>query len=53
MHFLNGQDQTNPPEWRIKYYTQIFFNFTGQRNTRIRRIQRTQNQTVDALADKL
>jgi ribonuclease HI len=38
VHFLNGQDQTNPPERRIKYYTQIFSNFTGQRNTRIRRI---------------
>lgn len=50
VHFLNDQDQTNPPEWRIKYYTQVFCNFTAPTNTRSYRIQRTQNQTTDALA---
>jgi hypothetical protein len=29
VHFLDGQDQTNPSERRIKYYTQIFSNFTS------------------------
>jgi ribonuclease HI len=50
VQFLNAQDRTNPPEWRIKYYTQLFSNFTGQRNTRVCRIRRTQNQTADTLA---
>jgi hypothetical protein len=35
VNFLNAQDQTNPPEWRIKYYTQIFYNSTAPRNTRL------------------
>ena len=50
VHFLNAPDQTNPPEWRIKRFTQMFTNFTGQRHARILRIQRTQNQTADVLA---
>lgn len=50
VHFLNDQDQSNPPEWRIKYYTQFFGNFSSQRNTRICRIRRGQNQTADTLA---
>lgn len=50
VNFLNAQDQTNPPEWRIKYYTQIFYNSTAPRNTRLYMIQTTQNQTTYTLA---
>jgi len=50
VHFLNGLDQANPPEWRIKYFTQTFSNFTGQRDMRILRVQRAHNQTADVLA---
>jgi ribonuclease HI len=49
VNFLNHQDETNPPEWRIKCYTQIFCNSTAPRNTATRRIQRSQNQTTDLL----
>jgi hydrogenase maturation factor HypF (carbamoyltransferase family) len=47
VHFLNALDQANPPEWRIKHFTQMVTNFTRQRNARILRIQRTQNKTAD------
>jgi hypothetical protein len=50
VNFLNNQDQTNPLQWRIKYYTKIFCNSTAPRNTRTHRIHITQNQTADALA---
>lgn len=26
VQFLNAADQSNPPDWRIKYYTQLFSN---------------------------
>lgn len=47
---LGFQQVTNPPEWRIKYFTQTFSNFTDQRDIRIYRIQRAHNQTADVLA---
>jgi len=50
VHFLNASDQANPPDWRIKYFTQLFSNYTSQRDTRIFKIQRPQNQTADILA---
>jgi hypothetical protein len=48
--FLNGLDQANPPDWRIKHFTQTFTNFRSQRDTSILRIQRSQNHTNDVLA---
>jgi hypothetical protein len=48
--FLNSPDQENPPDWRIKYFTQLIANYTDRRNARFYRIQRAQNQTTDVLA---
>ena len=50
VHFLNAADQTNPPDWRIKYFTQLFSNHSSCRQSRIFKISRTLNTTVDALA---
>jgi ribonuclease HI len=43
VHFLNAQDRSNPPQWRIKYYTHMFINSMANRNIRTWKIQRTQN----------
>jgi ribonuclease HI len=50
VNFLNEQDHTNPSDWRMKYYTQIFCNSAATRTAVISKIQRSQNQTADALA---
>jgi hypothetical protein len=50
VHFLNLADLTNPPDWRIKPFTQIFHNITRNRTSRIYKISRSQNTTADALA---
>lgn len=42
VHFLNAQDRSNPPQWRIKYYTHMFINSMANRNIRTWKIQRTQ-----------
>jgi len=31
--FLNSSDHSNPPDWRIKYLTQLFDNFSRNRST--------------------
>jgi hypothetical protein len=38
VNFLNQQDHTNPPYWRMKYYTQIFCNSATTRTTVIGKI---------------
>jgi hypothetical protein len=50
VHFLNDLDHANPPELKIKHFTQIFTSSTSRRDARILRIQRTQNQTAGILA---
>jgi hypothetical protein len=50
VQFLNASDISNPPDWRIKYYTQIFSNCTGQSGAEIFKINRNLNQTADTLA---
>jgi len=50
VHFLNGPDQADPPDWRIKYFTQTFTNFTSTTASRVLKIQRADNCTADALA---
>lgn len=50
VRFLNAPDQTNPPDWRIKFFTQMFDNYTAQTGSRIFKIHRSQNQTADILA---
>ena len=48
--FFNSSDHSNPPDWRIKYLTQLFDNFTSNRSTGTFKTQRNQNQTADTLA---
>jgi ribonuclease HI len=50
VHFLNGSDHSNPPDWRIKPFTQIISSTMTGRRVSIRKIRRTQNQTADLLA---
>jgi ribonuclease HI len=50
VHFLNGSNNFNPPDWRIKPYTQIAANILSTTNLQVRRIKRNQNQMTDSLA---
>ena len=50
VEFLNAPDLTNPPEWQIKYFTQMYVNSTGTRQAKIFKISRDLNATADTLA---
>jgi len=50
VHFLNGPNLSNPPDWRIKPYTQITATLLSETDSVVRRIKRTQNQMADSLA---
>jgi hypothetical protein len=50
VHFINGADISNPPEWRMKPFTQIIRNSTRQTGASIRHIARGHNLTADLLA---
>jgi len=50
VHFLNAADQSNPPDWRIKPFTQMFSNYARSRESKIFKIKRQLNTTADALA---
>jgi len=50
VHFLNAPNQANPPDRRIKYYTQTFANLSTVVVNRIHRIKRDQNCMADTLA---
>jgi hypothetical protein len=50
VHFLNVDDQSNPPDWRIKYFTQLFSNHSRSKQSRLFKINRSLNTTADALA---
>jgi len=50
VHFLNAVDQSNPPDWRIKPFTQMFSNYARSRESKIFKIKRQLNSTADALA---
>jgi len=50
VHFLNKNDISNPPDWRIKYYTQTFASFTRSSSSNIFKVHRRLNTMVDALA---
>jgi hypothetical protein len=41
--FLNQQDQSHTPDWRIKYYTQSFTNSSAPRRAKILKINRNLN----------
>lgn len=48
--FFNARDRSNPPDWRIKHFTQHFINCNKNTNMSIFKIQREQNQTAHSLA---
>ena len=50
VQFLNAVDQGNPPDWRIKHFTQVFTNHTRHGDKRILKVHRSRNQTADNLA---
>jgi hypothetical protein len=50
VHFLNGADLSNPPDWRIKPYTQMISPLLAGTSSSIRKISRSQNQMADSLA---
>jgi ribonuclease HI len=50
VHFLNKSNLSNPPDLRIKPYSQSAANLLANYNTQVRRIKRTQNQMADSLA---
>jgi ribonuclease HI len=50
VHFLNGANLSNPPDWRIKSFTQIAANLLSATTSQVRRIKRNQNQMADSLA---
>lgn len=50
MHFLNTADHSNPPNWRIKYFTQLFSNQSRCREFKIFKINIRLNTTADAPA---
>ena len=50
VHFLDSDDLSNPPDWRIKYFTQTFSNHSTSSSSRVYKIHRRLNTTADALA---
>jgi hypothetical protein len=50
VHFLNQQDQTHPPDWRIKFFTQSYTNYSNHRRAKVLKISRNLNATADGLA---
>jgi ribonuclease HI len=50
VHLLNEVKLSNPPDWRIKPFTQIAANLLSGNSSQVRRIKRNQNQMADSLA---
>jgi len=50
VHFLNEPNHSNPPDWRIKSYTQSAANLLSNNSLQVRRIKRSRNQMADSLA---
>jgi heme exporter protein D len=50
IHFFRNEDLANLPDWRIKYYTQSFVNFTSAITPSIYKIRRQLNTIADSLA---
>jgi hypothetical protein len=50
VRFLNSDDHSNPPDWRIKPFTQVFNNHTTGTNVKVYKIHRSQNSTAHNLA---
>jgi hypothetical protein len=50
VHFLHQENRQNPPQWRIKPFTQVFNNTATTLQTHLFKINRNQNTTADTLA---
>lgn len=50
VNFFNGNHHDNPPQWKIKPFTQCFINNTSNNNARIFQIHRKLNITAHVLA---
>jgi hypothetical protein len=50
VRFINSLDHSNPPDWRIKPFTQIFSNLYRASSSKLLKISRNFNSTADALA---
>jgi len=50
VQFLNADELSNPPDWRIKHFTQAFSNHSRGRSSKLYKIQRRLNTTADSLA---
>ena len=48
--FLGQNDHTHPPDWRIKFFTQLFINSSARSHAQIFKISRNLNSTADSLA---
>ena len=50
VHFMNGPDLDNPPDWRIKPLTHMADIAIRESSIVVRRLRRSQNQMADLLA---
>ena len=50
VHYMNGPNLDNPPDWRIKPLTHMAANALQESSTVMRRLGRRQNQMADLLA---
>jgi hypothetical protein len=50
VHFINSVDQFNPPDWRIKPFTQIYSNSSPGYSSRLCKISRNLNHLAHGLA---
>jgi hypothetical protein len=50
VHFLNKDDLSNPPDWRIKHFTQLFSNHSAEGSTKLYKVHRRLNITAHTLA---
>jgi ribonuclease HI len=48
--FLSAADHNNPPDWRMKTYTQIFDNCAPSIHPQLYKISRNDNSMADSLA---
>jgi hypothetical protein len=50
VNFIISADHSDPPDWRIKPFTQTYLNLTNTISARLIKINRNNNTTADALA---
>ncbi|KAG2557912.1 hypothetical protein PVAP13_8NG257207 [Panicum virgatum] len=50
VNYINGSDHSNPPDWKIKPFTQVVTNLLAGTSTTIHKIRREYNQMADLLA---